>query len=246
VRASCSLQLPQAFLLGEEHIKKLCKLLDERIGHVEIKAACVDQLEREFKDSADLVKYENTKAAEINRLSMTAWSDNREKRVSLVFCGDPTRIRGISIDIAADDSVVLRLKSDILDIVSGTRPWFNSLSSMNSAGFILPLAYLLLPLILSLLVLKLARLSIIFSRPPDATNITHAYVLTCVAIVAYIAIVWGAHRVFKHVFPHSVFLLGQGKARYNFIEKLQWGVVIGFVVSLAAGVILTVFLTFFT
>lgn len=245
MRASCSLQLDQAFLLDEEHIKKLCKLLDGRIGPVEIKAACVDRVEREFKDVADLVKYENTKEAEIDKLSMTAWSENREKRASLVFAGDPTRLRGVFLDIAADDGVVLRLKSDILDIVSGTRPWFSRLSGTHFDLFFLMGSVVLFPLAGPLVASKLRPLSITFKQNPTPAETAIASIIICVFMGAYIASAWGTYKVVKGVFPQSVFLLGQRRGRYKIIELLQWCVVIAFFVSLAAGMVSTILLTSF-
>lgn len=242
MRASCSLELPQAFLLGEEHVKKLCKLLDDRIGRVEIKAACTDQLEREFKDAADLAKYENTKASEINRIRMTARSENWEKSVSLVFCGDPKRTHKISLDITADDGVVLRLKADVLDVVSGTRPWFSSIAAIPDNIIIAVGAYTMLPIILLLIPLSVPRLSAFLSRPVDAAFYPFALLLLGSVTVAYFAILWGFQTVFKCVFPRSVFLLGQGIGRYRIIEFWQWGVVIGFFVSLAASILLTMVL----
>ena len=42
------------------------------------------------------------------------------------------------------------------------------------------------------------------------------------------------------VFPRSVFLTGQGKARFQQLERFQWGVVIAFAVSFTAGVVIAV------
>ena len=114
MRASCSLEIPNAFLLEEDHLKKSCKLLEERIGNLRIRAACADHVEREFKDAADLAAYENTKAAEIRTVNLAARSDNYEKEASLVFCGNDGYRHRISLEIAADTGVLMRLKTDLL------------------------------------------------------------------------------------------------------------------------------------
>jgi hypothetical protein len=37
-----------------------------------------------------------------------------------------------------------------------------------------------------------------------------------------------------------VFLIGQGKNRFQQLERFQWGVIIAFIVSFAAGIIIAI------
>jgi hypothetical protein len=242
MRASCSLEIDQAFILDADVFKKLCKLLDERIGHLEIRAECADQVRREFKDAADLVKYENTKGKDILRLSISARSDNHDKSSEVKFSGKFSS--GISIDINANDDVLTRLRSDISDIVSGTKPWFSVMSCVDLV-LCASIKYLII-------VIGLVTGAIMVSRIQKVTTINadaHGTVIGClvgiVSIVGFAIIWWFIYHLRRFIFPRSVFLIGQVKNRYRIIERCQWGVLIAFLVSIAAGIALLVVMALF-
>jgi hypothetical protein len=243
MRASCSLEIAQAFVLSEDAFKKLCKLLDERIGHLEIKADCTDQLTREFKDAADLAKYENTKGKDIVNLSISARSDNHDKRSDIKFSGKG--IFGVCIDISADDGVLTRLRSDITDIVSGTRPWFSIIACVDFFFLGLGLFYMMCFALIGYAAIIALRLPKVPIEAADARMSALVNGIGMVFFIGFTAIVGGTYKLRNVVFPRSVFLLGQGKDRYRIIERFQWGVIIAFLVSFTAGIALVVFLALF-
>jgi hypothetical protein len=95
---------------------------------------------------------------------------------------------------------------------------------------------------LPLFPVKSPWLSNLLNRPADAATTSLVYLVVIGALAACAAILWGAHRVFSHVFPRSVFLLGQRKGTYRITELWQWSAIIGFFVSLAAGIVLAMVL----
>lgn len=135
--------LSQAFVVGPDELKKLVELLQKRIGEVSISADCIDNIQREFTTVKDLIDYENPKSKRICRIYLSA-REGFEKSATIAFRDSSSFSGGVSLSITAREDVVLRLKDKILDIVAGTRPWYNSLARLDSAtptGFVFYLLF---------------------------------------------------------------------------------------------------------
>jgi hypothetical protein len=59
-------------------------------------------------------------------------------------------------------------------------------------------------------------------------------------IIVLFAIGIVLNRFRDSLFPRAVFLIGQGKARFQHLERIQWGIIIAFIVSFAAGVVIAI------
>jgi hypothetical protein len=240
VDANYSFELPQAFVVGEDELKKLIRLLIDRIGDPEIRADCADDIARTFKTLSELVAFENSPGKEIRRLHIAARSADFAKRATIDLSG--WRWRGISLDFHARDDVVSRLRTEVLDIVAGMRPWYSGLHRVN---FILLLfcAFLLVDLGM-LAAINLRWILVGDSTEMNSTRLVHAFGLGELiafggsAVLLALGLLLNRFRV--TVFPSGVFLIGQGKARFQHLEPCHWGVVIAFVVSFAAGLVIFV------
>ena len=115
--ADYSVELLQAFVIGEDELTKLGNLLTDRIGDLDIRADCADDASRMFKTIRELLAYENPKAKEIRRIHLNATSKDFSKRATIDLSG--TRWRGLSLNFHASDDVVSRLRTKTLDIVAG-------------------------------------------------------------------------------------------------------------------------------
>lgn len=115
--AHYSIELPHAFVVGPDAVKKLVALLNERIGGVAITVDCSDGITRDFTSVRELLAYENPKAKEIRRIRLRAHSDDYSKNASIDLSG--IRWRGISLDFNAREDVVSRLRSSTLDLIAG-------------------------------------------------------------------------------------------------------------------------------
>ena len=234
LKTRCSLQLSPAFLIREEDIHKLYQLFHDRIGKVGITADCADDATREFKDAKALVSYQNTKPKEIIRIQLSARSDDFSKRVELDLHG--SRWRGVTLDIHANDIVTSRLRSDTLDILEGMRPWYGILQKVDFVSLAF-LAYFVF------LVALLVLFAFEFIPSDDsAKSTTRSSALGQLILYGGLAALVVTGFIFNKlrdkVFPRSAFLLGQGKERYRNLERFQWGVVISFLASLAAGLVI--------
>ena len=85
-------ELPQAFVVGPDELKKLVELLEKRIGEVSISADCIDKIQREFTTVKDLIDYENPKSKRICRIYLTA-GEGFEKSATIAF-RDSSSFRG--------------------------------------------------------------------------------------------------------------------------------------------------------
>ena len=234
--AHYSVELPQAFVAGEDELKKLADVLSDRIGNLEIRADCADDVARTFKTVKELATFENAKGKEIRRLRFSARSDDFKKRGTIDLSG--LRWRGISLDFDARDDVVSRLRTEVLDLIGGMRPWYAVLHRVDFASIAF-LAYLLLWFGL-LIVVALKWVQVDGSKEHNPSGSALAQLIVYGGLAALFALGIVLNRFRDSVFPSAVFLIGQGKARFQHLERCQWGIVIAFIVSFAAGVIVAV------
>jgi len=234
--AHYSVELPQAFVAGEDELKKLADLMCDRIGNLEIHADCADDVARTFKTVKELATFENAKGKEIRRLRFSARSDDFKKRGTIDLSG--SRWRGISLDFDARDDILSRLRTEVLDLIGGMRPWYAVLHRVDFASIAL-LAYLLLWFgFLIVVAFKWVPVDGSKEQNPSGSALAQLIIFGGIAVLFALGIVLNRFR--DSVFPCALFLIGQGKARFQHLERCQWGIVIAFIVSFAAGVIIVV------
>lgn len=218
--------LKQAFVVGPSELKKLTNLLQDSIGEVRIAAGCADGISREFETVDSLIEYENPKAKEIRDVRLFAVTQHSGVD-SLVMVDLGRSFRGVDINFTGSEDIVSRLKEKTLDIIEGIRPWYNVLSRINFGLVFVILFGIAWP--------QLARRyeSVI------SENMMISIILGGLIILPLYIILWfGGNKLGDYLFPHAVFTIGQGESRFKHKERVQWSVVIGFIVSLATGLII--------
>jgi hypothetical protein len=239
-----SKELPHAFVVGPADLKKLIELLQKRIGKVEISTGCADDLSREFKTLKDLITYENPKLKEILSIYLRACSDDYSKSITIVFRNSARFSSGISIDANGREDVVSRLKEEILDIIAGMRPKYDAMYRLN---FLTP-AWIVFGILFFVgLLLSFSMLAVVWGWvpvPETKRNITSflrsiRYALYVPQMIS-LAIAIFSNKILKSFFPKAVFTVGQGKSRFEHQEKVRWTVIMGFWVSLAAGLVVPI------
>ena len=237
--------LKHTFVIGDSELRKIYKILQDRIGDVEISTECADNIVRDFENIDELFAYENPESKEIRRLSLTArsdYSDGFSKSAHIDFF-DSDR-NGISLNCKGSEDTVSKLKEDILNIIAGTRLWYEAMYSEHiwtafmGINGILFLSWLFLFLTSLFMNLKWGR----FSDPDPATVETVDALRTVMHVCWILFLVFGFfyRKLRSRFFPPVVFAIGQGLSRFKHKEKVQWGVVIALIVSLAAGLIITI------
>ena len=205
-----------AFVLRQDDLQKIWKLLENRIGTVDASAECSDDMERVFDTWEELASYDNPPRKKITKLSVESHSDDREKYADVSFSAQESE--GIRIWIRASEQLGSEIKDKISDILDGTKPWYSFLARENSLLF----------LILTVVVVFLSRLL-------ETLETLAVKILVTIPLGIIMGLI--ARRLVEPwfwLFPVGYFALGQGEHRYEIGEKVRWGIVIAFVVSFAA------------
>ena len=228
--------LEHTFVVSPDHLKKLVELLQKRIGKVNISADCADKIERKFNTVKDFIAYENPKSKKIRRIYLTAQSDNYSKSATIVFRDSFYVGSGISIDVAGREDVVSRLKEEILDIVIGMRAWYNFTFNFKVG--------MIISIVLGMIIGAFLAAS---HEGKDISFITYLRDVGPIYLMLagpFVFFVFLFLQLREHLFPQVVFTIGQGQSRFKLLEKMRWGVVIGFGVSFAAGLVVLIITIF--
>jgi hypothetical protein len=226
-------ELRDAFIVRVEPLKKIHGLLSDRIGKTTITAECVDDVTREFDSFSKLEAYENSNDKRIVNLRLRARADDWKKEATVEFT-DKWYFGGTRLEVRASDDVVTRLRSDLLDVVSGLRPWYHFINRFDVFGAaLLGLGILYIALLTWLAVYGSDESS---NSTPRQTGI--AYLAAVAFCTVYFGFAYFIHRFRRFVFPHGTFAIGQEIQRLDVAEKWRWGLLIAFLPSLAAGVVL--------
>lgn len=233
MKSTFKFELRDAFVVRTEPLKKVYELLCERIGKTTITAECADDVTREFDSFNKLEQYENAKSKRILNLRLRATDEDWKKEATIEFT-DKWYFGGIQIKVQARDDVVTRLRSELLDIVAGLRPWYHMINRFD----IVTLAGVGLGTASVLLLIWNATYGPdeVMDKTPRQQAVALLVGVGFVAI--YSVLFYMLHRFRKVVFPHGTFAFGQEIHRIETAEKWRWGLLIAFLASLAAGIVL--------
>lgn len=220
--ATFSTCLVIAFALNSKQMSKLCGTLTEQIGKVEIEFQCSDKVTRTYDMIQNALEYENPSEKQIISLRLSSRSEDCKKSASLEF-----HWTGISIRLTASEHDLSNLRSDLLDIIGGTRTWYSSFARLD----FVPAGSILITIVsctyiagmmfgwIEPVIQEYAIWNLIFLLTP--------FLWVCLGIIL--------NKFWRQIFPVGDFLVGQGQQRYEDMEKVRWGIVIAFLVSLLAG-----------
>ena len=237
-------ELSQAFVVGPDELKKLIELLQKRIGEVTISVDCIDKIEHKFSTVKELIDYENPKSRRICRIYLSARSNDYSKSATIIFRDSVSSFSGgISLSITAREDVVLRLRDKMLDVVAGTRPWYNPLACFDlitPKGCVLWVLFSFAVIILTALVVFKFGLISGSKEGIELRDEVRLFIILPSSIFLIVAYMF-LSKPFKWIFPSGVFTIGQGKSRFETLKRVQWSVVIPSVVSLVVGGLLLIF-----
>ncbi len=244
-----STELQQTFVIGDSELKEVVVLLEEHVGEVYIRAKCSDDVSRDFDNVERLIDYKNPKSKEILRIYLTAFSDDNSKTAGITFVNSTWS--GILIDYKGPENTVSRLREETLDIIAGIRPWYGMMYRIN---FLNPIWIVLGILLVAGLLFSFSILMIGFGWIPAVPEGNRKdlmirlrairSVLLIPQVIFFVIAVF-SNKILKSYFPKAVFTIGQGKSRFEHHEKVRWVVIISFLVSFAASLVVPIIMSNF-
>jgi hypothetical protein len=231
MEARTEFKLRHAFVLTPTSLAKIWSSLEEHAGKVGAIAHCSDNVEREFNTSDELVKYENPRMRQIERLVILSQSDDGNRTAYVRF--GTSRYDPITVAAKGSEADVLKIKDALIEIVDGVRAWYSRMAMVD------------LPFVGGLLVgfsFSIAVFGTLLA-PDDIRNARTQVPFPLLVISGVIAamVIVGAVlswkvlcRVHARYFPVATFAFGQGEAQYDFLDKIRWVVIVGLIVSIFA------------
>ena len=215
------------------------------MARLKIRTDCAGNISRPFETIDDLIAYQNSKPKEILCIYLTARSEDYSESVRIRF-GNYFRAK-ISINLTVGENALFNLKENILDVIAGMQPWYAIMHRINLT-YAFWSGYLILMLIWFLSFVSHLALNFKWGTVSDSDKeITSLAALSRNTLLAFALLFWGLGMFFNKLrdffFPPIVFTIGHGKSRFKNKERLQWVVIIGFVVSLAAGLVVPIIMT---
>jgi hypothetical protein len=230
--ATTEFSVKHAFVLEPEEVRKVCRLLQDRIGSTSISSQCADGITREFADISQLLGYENPRRRRIASISFRSHSDDWKKQADISFSSHSWAT--ISANFSGLEASVMKLRDEISEMIDGLKPWYWRFARIDF--FIVALiTWFGADCILTIYANGQAANSV---KP--AVNLVKAFSITGIVLAALGIVVlsfWGLHRLRSRYFPLAVFKIGQETRRFDTDGKVRWTIMIGFTVSLVASLI---------
>lgn len=215
-----------AFVLTGDDLNKIWSALERDIGLTSAEIGFSDSIERKVSSLEDLLAFENSNKKKIKRIEIYGKSASDDNRARVLF--SDSIYRPIEVSATGEDNVVTKFGDNIAELIDGLKPWYAFISRLDFfyiIGFVCWIAFMLLDIITP-------------DSPNDKTvEVAQGIkiVLILLGILSGISLsIWGLNRLRSIYFPFSSFAIGQGKERHRVQENVRWGVVVAFVVSLAA------------
>lgn len=223
----------QSFVMTEQDLTKLHRALTEFGDDTKIEIECADGLNRKLSTLEELLEFENPPNKAIQKLMLSSRGGNYERSAVLRFMNSDDSNMWLTME--GPEEAVMTLTSLVEERLASMKPWY---SAFAKADFVyIALALLVIVYIAALAVLATGLIGgqagVQASTPPDPRSMAIGYLIVFSPFILGIALNYWR----KSVFPIGVFEIGQGQKRHADKELLRTLVVVGFLVSLAAGIV---------
>jgi len=233
MEASTDLSIKQSFVLKPEHIKNIIELLNNNIGNTSISTYCEDGISRNYNSADQLLSYSNPPNFRIQSISLRARSDDLKKSARVVFANEIWR--SIQFGVEGPEDVVINLRDDFMKNAAMTKAWYDRFARIDIFRLISLIGF-------SLLIIIFLCIAIWGSDVPE-TNIKGpralalGYISGTGTVFALAFIGFLVSRLRTKLFPTGTFAWGDAAEKHEFLEKVRWTIVIGFIVSFFSGVV---------
>ena len=227
MKAKWSISKEGAFVCEAEDLERLTRLLDSEVGELSWEIACADGVTRSGENVATLLEFDNAPNRKIQRLRLHAGGYLGQRSASVQLGG---RFDVLDASIEGPAEFVNQLRPALESQLSGLRVWYGRVTGID---FHLATLFLLILLALTMYLAFLFGFIESSNEPPLTSRRAQVIVVTAIAGISVLP--WGLSKIRDRLFPRATFAIGQGKRRHENLEKVRWGVIIAFGVSLAAG-----------
>ncbi len=216
-------------VVDAESLLKVEAILKRKVGQPKVSTSCANDTDHVFTSVNALLKYENAKRSKIVSLSFTARKDGdwtKQARLSL----SSSEFRTLEIEVMGSQETAPRVRDELAIAMERSKAWYWFLYKID-------FFYLLGSAVLGLwiagnVILRIQKQSLTLEgsgRSDDALGLLILLFLFGSATLI--------HFLRGLIFPRLVFLIGQEIGRYNTLDKIQWGVIVSFLVSVAASIV---------
>lgn len=235
MNVTARIDLSHAFVLRPADVAKIWSAFSESIGPVKATARCTDNIEREFNSADELTSYENARPRAIRSLTIRARSKDWDTS-ALLHVGSRLSTT-IELNLEGPESRVLLVRDRLGELFAEIRPWYSMVTRID---FFVVVWAVMAFFVLVLTAMGSGAKSERTLTFPEAVKAAAILVVFLGAIGALIA---GINRLRDRFFPVVTFALGRGQDRYEFDEKIRWVVIIGFLVSAFASLVVAFLIT---
>ena len=230
--------LNRAFVITDVDLGKLDGAFQAFAGQPpKYTAECRDKLTREFGDAAEVSAYENPPDREIISLSIRGLDKDFARSAHLKMSNE---LPSIWLSVEGPEPDVLALSRAIDERLAGMRPWYSRVASTDFVAA----AFVLVGVAYGVLLLASFILILMRTTPPAEVPRSTESAAVVVAIVIFLlplALGWAFNLLRARYFPTGVFAIGQGGKRHSEKEWVRGTVIVAFLVSLAASVVILPF-----
>ncbi|GAB4373369.1 MAG: hypothetical protein Kow00114_35310 [Kiloniellaceae bacterium] len=205
-------------------------MLGNYFEKIEIKASCTDNISRQFENVDHLSHYENAPERQIREISFWATSDNGTASINF----DSDKYGGIRIRIETNADDASQLRTELNDIMSGTKPWYGFICKIDFIYVLFSAVIISLILMIGAIVFDIVQVND-EPKPSSQSTLKGLAIYLTFWVGATVGAI-GLNWIRKFVFPFGSFLIGQSIQRHSVMERVRWAVVVGFFVSLTASI----------
>jgi hypothetical protein len=213
--------ITRPFVLTPDELNKLFAKF-EKISQVGIiKAECADGAERKFANLQELVDFEHPPNKDIKTLRFMASG----KGMSVWIRFYKKSIRNVYVSAEGPEEVVLPFIEFIEERLPAMRPWYGVIARQDPFSLLIDL-----PITFVIVFLLTPKLGLLLAPAPSVWPL-----IAISSIITLLTAFFLAHLRNKF-FPAGVFAIGQGAKRHNDKEWVRTLVIIGFAISVVAGI----------
>jgi hypothetical protein len=206
------------------------------LREAEFLVECADGIDRDFHDIASLLAYDNPPSKRATGIVVKA-SRRLSNRFWLKLDSTPNNV---FVSIEGDEQTVVALSELVDDRLASMRPWYGPLARTDFVMYGLALMLMASFAILFVGSLGFFTGASTVSSQPSASATSAGYLIVFSVAAGVMGLGSVLNRLRSRLFPLASFVIGHGAERHRRLEMWRQTVVIGSVVSLATGLVLSI------